>query len=101
MKICCLTNAKSKFVQKMEMYCGVGHEDVEHAIGYKIVYGLMDRFKNKNYIVTCDNFSFSLTLFLDLLKVGVHTTRTCKTNCKGWLSVLTIDPKKGSRGQLW
>jgi hypothetical protein len=38
LKICCLANAKSKFVQKMEMYCGVGHEDVEHAIEYKIVY---------------------------------------------------------------
>jgi len=33
MKICCLAIAKSKFVQKMEMYCGVGHVDVEHAIG--------------------------------------------------------------------
>jgi hypothetical protein len=48
-----------------------------------------------------DNFFFSPTLFWDLLKVGVHITRTCRTNCKGWLGVLTIDPKKGSRGQLW
>ncbi len=56
MKICCLANAKSKFVQKMEMYCGVGHEYVEHAIGYKIVYGLMDGYMNKNYIVTYDNY---------------------------------------------
>jgi hypothetical protein len=53
MKICCLANAKSKFVHKMEMYCGLGHEDVEHATRYKIVYGLIDGFKNKNYIVTC------------------------------------------------
>jgi hypothetical protein len=97
MKICCLANAKFKFVQKMEMYCGLGHEDVEHATRYKIVYG----FKNKNYIVTCDNFFFSLTLFWDLLKVGVHAIRTCRTTCKGWLGVLIIDPKKGSRGQLW
>ncbi len=101
MKICCLTNAKSKFVQKMEMYCGVGHEDVEHATRYKIVYGLMDRYKNKNYIMTCDNFFFNPTLFWFLLKVGVHATRTYRTNCKGWLSVLIIHPKKGSRGQLW
>jgi hypothetical protein len=85
----------------MEMYCGVGHEDVEHAIGYKIVYGLMDRYKNKNYIITCDNFFLSPTLFLDLLKVGVHAIGSCRTYCKGWLGVLTIDPKKGSRGQLW
>jgi hypothetical protein len=35
----------------MEVYCDVGHEDVEHAIGYKIVYRLMDVYKNKNHIV--------------------------------------------------
>ncbi len=101
MKICCLPNAKSKFVQKMEMYCHVGHEDVEHAIGYKIVYGLMDGYKKKNYIVTYDNFFSNLTLFWDLLKVGVHATWTCRTDYKGWLGALIIDPKKGSRRQLW
>jgi len=101
MKICCLVNAKSKFVQKREVYCGVGHEDVEHATRYKIVYGLMDGYENKNYIMTCDNFFPSPTLFWDRLKVGVHATWTCRIDCKGWLSALTIDPKKGSRGQLW
>jgi hypothetical protein len=49
--------------KKMEMHCGVGHEDVEHAIGYKIVYGLMDGYKNKNYIVTCGTFSLVLHCF--------------------------------------
>jgi hypothetical protein len=63
--------------------------------------GLMDGYKNKNYIMTCDNFFFNPTLFWDLLKVGVHVKRTFRTNFKGWLGVLTIDPKKGSRGQLW
>jgi hypothetical protein len=63
MKICCLAHAKSKFVQKMEMYCVVSHKDVEHAIGYKIVYGLMDGYKNKYYIVTCDDFFCHITLF--------------------------------------
>jgi len=42
----------------MEIYCGVGHEDVEHVIEYKIVYGSMDGYKNKNYIVTCDKKNF-------------------------------------------
>jgi len=94
MKICYLTNVKSKFVQKMEMYCVVGHEDVEHATKHKIVYGLMDGYKNRNYIVTCDNFFFSPTLFWDLLKVGVHATWTCRIDCKGWLDALTIDQRK-------
>ncbi len=31
----------------------------------------------------------------------MHATRTCRTDCKGWLGALIIDPKKGSRGQLW
>jgi hypothetical protein len=69
----------------MEVYCDAIHEDVEHAIGYKIVYGLMDVYKNMNHIVTCDNFKENPTLFWDLLKVGVHATWTCKINRKGGL----------------
>jgi hypothetical protein len=38
MKISCLANAKSKFVQKMEMYCGVGHEDVDIQLGTNCVW---------------------------------------------------------------
>jgi hypothetical protein len=40
----------------MEVCCDASHEDIEHAIGYMIVYGL------KNHIVICDNFFSSLTL---------------------------------------
>jgi len=61
----------------------------------------MDGYKNKNYIVTCDNFFSHLTLFWNLLKVGVHAKGTCRIDCKGSLGALTIDPKKGSKGQLW
>jgi hypothetical protein len=61
----------------------------------------MDGYKNKNYIVTYDNFFSSPTLFWHLLKVGVHVTGTCRTDCEGWHGALTIDPKKGSRRQLW
>lgn len=32
---------KSKYVQKMEMYCGVGHEDDKHVTKYKIVHGFI------------------------------------------------------------
>jgi hypothetical protein len=67
-------------------------QDVEHGSKYKIVIGLMDGYKNKNHIVTCDNFFSNPTLYWDLLKVGVHATRIYKTNWKGWFSVLTIDP---------
>ncbi len=99
-KIWCLVNVKSKFVYKIELYYGTCHENVEHAIGCKIVCMLMDRYKNNNYIVTFDNFLFNLRLFWYLLKVGVHTTRTNKIDCKGWSSTLIVDPKRGSRGQL-
>jgi len=53
-KIWCLANAKSKFVQHMLVYCEAHDEDKEHAIGYKIVVILMDEHRNKNHIVTCD-----------------------------------------------
>jgi hypothetical protein len=34
MTILCLVKVKFKFVQKMEVYCGACHEDVEHATRY-------------------------------------------------------------------
>ncbi len=96
MKIQCLPNAKSKFVQKMKAYTSASHEDVKHTTRYKIVYGLMDMCKNKsNHIVTCDNFFSNPTLFWDLLKVEVRTTRTHGIDCKGQPNALTIDPKRG------
>jgi hypothetical protein len=81
----------------MELYCHTCQEDAEHAIRYKIVYKLMDGYKNKNYIVTCDNFYSSFTLFWDFSKVGVHAIGTYRIEHKGWPSALIIDPKKGSR----
>ncbi len=96
-KIWCLVDVKSKFVYKMELCYGTCHEDVEHAIGYKIVCMLMDRYRNNNYIVTLDNFLFNPRLFWYLLKVGVHTIWTNKIDCKGWSSTLIVDPKRGSR----
>jgi hypothetical protein len=55
---------------KIKMHCGVSHEDAKHATRYKIVYGLMNKYKNKNYIVTCDNFFSSFTLFWNLENWG-------------------------------
>jgi hypothetical protein len=89
------------FVQKMEVYCHAGHEDVENASQYKIAYKLMDGYKNKNCIVTCDNFNFNFTLFWDLLKVREHAIETCRIDHKGWPRGMTIDPKRRSRKQLW
>jgi hypothetical protein len=53
-KIWCLANIKSKFVQHMLVYCKAHDEDKEHAISYKIVVILMEEHKSKNHIVTCD-----------------------------------------------
>jgi hypothetical protein len=60
-KIWCLANAKYIFVEKMKMYCGVGHEDVEHTTKYKIVYEFMNEYKNKNHIVTYNHSFFNPT----------------------------------------
>jgi len=45
------------------MYCGVGHEDVEHTTKYKTVYEFMNEYKNKNHNVTCNHSFFNPTLF--------------------------------------
>jgi hypothetical protein len=57
-KVWCLANAKYKFVGKMEMYCGVGHEDVKRTTKYKIVYEFMKEYKDKNHNVTCNHYFF-------------------------------------------
>ncbi len=31
----------------------------------------------------------------------MHAKGICRIDCKGSLGALTIDPKKGTRGQLW
>jgi len=66
----------------MEVYCGACHEDVEHAT----------RYKNKDHIVACDIFSFTLHCSKSM-KVKVHATWICRIDWKGLLDVLTIDPK--------
>jgi len=81
----------------MEMYYGVGHEDVKHTIWDKIVYMLMNGYKNKNHNVKHDNH-LSNPLYWDLLKVGIHVIGTQRTNCKKWLNVLIVDPKKRLKG---
>jgi hypothetical protein len=48
-----LVNVKSKIAHKIEVYCVAGHEDIKHAKG-TIGYRLMDGYKNKNHIITCD-----------------------------------------------
>ncbi len=53
-----MANAKYKFVGKMEMYCGVGHEDVKRTTKYKIVYEFMKEYKDKNHNVTCNHYFF-------------------------------------------
>jgi hypothetical protein len=81
-KIWCLVNAKLKYVQRMEMYYGACGEDVEHAIWYKIIIGLTKGYKNKNHIVSCDNFFSSIGLFWVLLHVGMqYAIETCRIDC--------------------
>jgi hypothetical protein len=70
----------------MEMYCGVGDEDVKHTTWYKIVYMLINGYKNNNHIVRHDNHFFNPTLYWDILKVGIHVIGTHRTNCIKWLS---------------
>src|SRR5579875_3737439 len=72
-KIWCLANSNSKYVQRMEVYCGAStSEDDNHATGFKIVNQLMCGHEGKGHIVTCDNFFTSPKLFWCLLQKGIY-----------------------------
>ena len=101
-KIWCLANSVSKYVQHMEVYCGAStSEDDNHATGFKIVNQLMRGHEGKGHIVTCDNFFTSPKLFWCLLQKGIYATGRCRSNRVGWPNALTINPRTRSRGQLW
>ena len=70
LKCWALANAKSKFVQKLEVNCGkkelLDTKD-EALVGYKVVMRLLEGLEDKGHIVTCDDFFTSPILFWDLM----------------------------------
>ena len=66
LKCWALANAKSKFVQKLEVFCekeeSLNAKD-EALVGYKVVMRLLEGLENKGHIVTCDNFLPHLNCF--------------------------------------
>jgi hypothetical protein len=70
LKIWCLANNCSKYVQKIDIYCGA-IESKQEGLG------------GRGHIITCDNFFTSLDLFWQLLEDGIYAIDTCRTNGKG------------------
>jgi hypothetical protein len=93
LKCWALANAISKFVQKLEVYCGkeesLNAKD-EALVGYKVVMRLLEGLEVKGHIVTCDNFFTSPKLFWDLMLKGIDATGTTKTDRKGWPQALLL-----------
>jgi hypothetical protein len=106
-KIWCLANNASKYVQKMEIYCGKSEEceGKDQNTGYKVVTSSVSGLEHVGYMITCDNWFTSPILFWDLLKLSFRATGIYKTNRRGWPSALTIDKGKAvrgvSRGTMW
>lgn len=55
-KIWCLANCESKYVQRIEIYCGASDSQEEANVGGRVVLNLMSVLESKAHIVTCDNF---------------------------------------------
>jgi hypothetical protein len=104
LKCWALANAKSKFVQKLKVYCGkegsLNAKD-EALVGYKVVMRLLEGLEDKGHIVTCDNFFTSPKLFWDLMLKGIGATGTTKTNRKGWPQALTLAKDGPERGETY
>ena len=67
-KIWCLANSVSKYVQKIEIYCGNNKEceGEDQIAGYKVVISLVSGLEHVGYVITCENWFTSPILFWDL-----------------------------------
>ena len=101
-KFFCLANSISKYVQKIQIYCGASDtQEKSGTVGTRTVLSLLEGYEGKGHIVTCDNFFTSPSLFWELMKNNILATGTVRTNRKGWPDALTMAAAGGERGQLW
>lgn len=79
-KIWALCESQSGYCLQFQIYTGKSADAVEHGLAYRVVFDLMKKYLNKNYVVYFDNFYTSFKLMDDLDK---KQTYACGTLRKG------------------
>ena len=100
-KVWMCADAQTGYVSGFEVYTGKKGTTIERGLGEKVVKTLTTPLHNTYRHVYFDNFFSSIDLFLDLLRAGLYSCGTMRTNRRGFPSELKEPAKKGfkERGQ--
>ena len=100
-KIWMRADANTGYVSAFNVYTGKKGDSVEKGLGSKIVKSLCEKLHNTHRHIYFDNFFSSVDLALDLVRVGLYSCGTLRSNRKGFLTQLKQFVKKGlpERGQ--
>jgi hypothetical protein len=61
LKIWCLANSSSKYMQKIDMHCSATQSNQEGNVGSRNVLFLIEGLGGKGHIIMCDNYLVALT----------------------------------------
>ena len=81
-KLWVLADAKTGYTSNFFVYTGKQEGTIQHGLGYKVVFDLLEDFKNQGYHIFIDNFYTSVQLLQDLHKLKTFVTGTMLINRK-------------------
>ena len=92
LKVWCAIDAKSKYVNGFEVYCGKTMQTLEEGEGshivsnleYKVVRDLICGLENKGHVIAVDNFLTSIQLFRDLEHQVIYAIGMMRSN---WINL--------------
>ena len=83
-------DANNGYISAFEVYTGRKGNRTEKGRGATIVKGLTEQLHGTYRHVFYDNFFSSVDLALDLLRAGLYSCGTLRSNCKGFPALLKL-----------
>lgn len=94
-KVWASADANNGYVSAFEVYTGKKGNTAEKGLGANVVKGLTEQLHGTYRHVFYDNFFSSVDLALDLLRAGLYSCGTLRSNRKGFPALLKPVVKKG------
>ena len=94
-KVWARADANNGYISAFKVYTGRKGNTTEKGLGAAVVKGLTEQLHGTYRHVFCDNFFSSVDLAPDLLRAGLYSCGTLRSNRKGFLTLLKPVQKKG------
>lgn len=101
-KIWSLCDSKTGYLLKFKIYTGKESENVAEGLGSRVVKSLLAGYEFTNRTVYMDNFYTGVTLFHDMIELGLGACGTVRANRKHLPEEMkTLKKKKGELPHVW